>query len=163
VDLATHGLHSRLREGPSARGGERFGAEPAALSTGDKVHTSHDLPHVIRWIMEIQVANGNAIRTPHNLKPPSHRAPMSGILELNTKSDKRPRGRILGARGRAGIAIDDCSHVIYRELAQHQQLRFDLRGDEPAWAVFHLVILVGALSSRARCERMGHARLAFGA
>jgi hypothetical protein len=145
MDLATHGLHSRLPQGPSARGGERFSAEPAALRTGDKVHTSHDLPHVIRWIVEIQVANGNAIRPPHNLKPPSHRAPMSGILELNSKSDKRPRGRILGTRGRAGIATDDCSHVIYRKLAQHQQLRFDLRGDEPAWAVFRLVILVGTL------------------
>jgi hypothetical protein len=123
----------RLRQRPRARRGEGLSAESANLRTGDKVHSSHYLASLVRWIVKIEVADGNAVGPPHDLKPSSRPSPASGILESNAQSDKAPCGRILGARGRGrgGIAVDDRFHLVDGKLTQHQPLRFDLLGAEP--------------------------------
>jgi hypothetical protein len=69
----------------------------------------------------------------NDLKPQSRHASESGLLESNAQADEAPRGRVIWARGRScsGVAVDDRSHQVDRQFAQHQPLRLDLLFEEP--------------------------------
>jgi len=103
---------------------------------------------------EIEVADGNAIGPPHDLKPPSQHASASGLLESNAQSDEAPAGGYSGSgRGRGGIAVDDRFHLIYGKFTQHQPLRFDLLRADPTrvGATAHPVMLRDAVIWHSHC------------